>query len=42
MLVLGVVVFLVAFKLLGGIDESDKERFRSLRVPFVKVALKFL
>ncbi len=41
MLVIGVVVFLVAFKLLGGIDEADKARFRSLRIPFVKLVLRF-
>ena len=38
----GAAVFLVAFKLLGGIDEADKERFRSLRLPFVSNVLRFL
>ena len=38
----GVVVFLVSFKLLGGIDPVDKDRFRSLRLPFVDIALRFL
>ena len=40
--VLGAGVFLVGFKLLGGIDAEDKERFRSLRLPFVNRALRFL
>jgi O-antigen/teichoic acid export membrane protein len=42
MFVVGVAVFYGAFKLLGGMDERDKERFRALRVPFVGVALRFL
>ena len=42
MFVLGVAVFYAAFRLLGGMDERDKERFRALRVPFVGVALRFL
>ena len=42
MLLLGVGVFYAAFKLLGGMDPSDKERFRTLRVPFMHVALRFL
>ena len=39
---LGAAVFLVAFKLFGGIDREDKERFRALRLPLVNVALRFL
>lgn len=42
MIALGAAVFLAMFKLLGGIDEADKERFRSLRLPFVNVALRYL
>jgi O-antigen/teichoic acid export membrane protein len=38
----GVVVFLLAFKGLGGIEPEDKERFRSLRLPFMNLALRFL
>lgn len=38
----GGLVFLVAFKLLGGIDPDDKTRFRSLRLPLVDVVLRFL
>jgi O-antigen/teichoic acid export membrane protein len=41
MLLVGVLVFLATFKLLGGIDNADKERFLTLRVPFVKLALRF-
>jgi hypothetical protein len=42
MVLTGVAVFYGAFKLMGGMDQADKERFRSLRVPFVGVALRFL
>jgi O-antigen/teichoic acid export membrane protein len=42
MFAVGGVVFLGAFKLLGGIDAEDKERFRSLRLPGVNLALRFL
>jgi O-antigen/teichoic acid export membrane protein len=42
MVALGAGVFLAAFKLLGGIDAQDKERFRSLRLPLVGLALRFL
>jgi O-antigen/teichoic acid export membrane protein len=42
MFAVGVSVFYAAFRLLGGMDESDKERFRALRVPFVGVALRYL
>jgi O-antigen/teichoic acid export membrane protein len=42
MVVLGAGIFLAAFKLLGGIDTDDKERFRSLRLPGVNFALRLL
>ena len=42
MVAAGVAVFLVAFKGLGGIEQEDKERFRSLRLPFMNLALRFL
>jgi O-antigen/teichoic acid export membrane protein len=42
MVAVGVAVFYAAFKLLGGMDQEDKDRFISLRIPFVKQALRFL
>jgi O-antigen/teichoic acid export membrane protein len=42
MVVTGAVVFYAVFKLLGGMDQADKDRFLSLRLPFVKQALRFL
>lgn len=42
MVLLGVAVFYVVFKLVGGMDQSDKDRFLSLRLPFVKQVLRFL
>jgi O-antigen/teichoic acid export membrane protein len=42
MVVGGVGVFLGAFKLLGGMDRADKERFLSLRIPLASTALRFL
>lgn len=42
MVVTGAAVFFGVFKLLGGMDQADKERFLSLRLPFVKQALRFL
>jgi O-antigen/teichoic acid export membrane protein len=42
MILTGVVVFLASFKVLGGIDKEDKDRFLSLRLPFVRQVLKFL
>ncbi|MFL5733636.1 MAG: oligosaccharide flippase family protein [Chloroflexia bacterium] len=42
MITLGGLVFLAAFKLLGGIEAADRERFTSLRLPFVNYALRFL
>ncbi len=41
MIGVGALTFLVAFKLLGGIEPEDKERFRSLRLPLVGFALRF-
>jgi O-antigen/teichoic acid export membrane protein len=41
MLGMGVVVFLATFKLLGGMDHADKKRLQDLRVPFMKLALRF-
>lgn len=38
----GAVVFYVAFRLLGGIDQADKDRFLTLRLPFIKQVLRFL
>jgi len=35
-------VFLAAFKLLGGIDQADKDRLLSLRLPLVRQVLKYL
>lgn len=40
MIGVGVGVFLVAFKLMGGIDRADKERFGALRVPGIKLVLR--
>jgi O-antigen/teichoic acid export membrane protein len=42
MVLTGAAVFFVVFKLLGGMDQADKDRFLSLRLPFVKQALRFL
>ena len=42
MIVTGLVVFLAAFKLLGGIDQADKDRLLSLRLPLVRQVLKYL
>ena len=42
MIAVGVVVFYAVFKRLGGMDQEDKDRFISLRIPFVKQALRFL
>jgi O-antigen/teichoic acid export membrane protein len=42
MIATGLVVFLAAFKLLGGIDQADKDRFLSMRLPFVRQVLRFL
>jgi O-antigen/teichoic acid export membrane protein len=42
MVAFGAVVFLVTFKLLGGIDPADRDRFNSLRLPLVGFALRFL
>lgn len=38
----GSLIFVLAFKAMGGIDREDKERFRTLRIPFIGVALRFL
>lgn len=42
MIGVGMGVFMGAFKLLGGMDQADKDRFMSLRIPLVKQALRFL
>ena len=42
MVVVGMAVFYGIFKFLGGMDQEDKDRFISLRIPFVKQALRFL
>jgi hypothetical protein len=42
MVAVGVLVFFGMFKLLGGMDQSDKDRFLSMRLPFVKQVVKFL
>ena len=42
MIITGFLVFLAAFKLLGGIDKVDKDLFLSLRLPFVRQVLRFL
>jgi O-antigen/teichoic acid export membrane protein len=42
MIAVGVATFYVAFKFLGGMDQEDKDRFISLRIPFVRQALRFL
>jgi len=42
MLLTGVAVFYAAFKLLGGMDTEDKDRFLALRIPFAQRVLRFL
>ncbi len=42
MLLTGVAVFYAAFKLLGGMDTEDKDRFAALRIPFAQTLLRFL
>jgi O-antigen/teichoic acid export membrane protein len=42
MIALGALIFYGAFKLLGGMDAADKERFGSLRIPFAGLVLRFL
>jgi O-antigen/teichoic acid export membrane protein len=42
MLLTGVTVFYAAFKLLGGMDTEDKNRFAALRIPFAQSLLRFL
>jgi O-antigen/teichoic acid export membrane protein len=42
MIATGVATFYVVFKFLGGMDQEDKDRFISLRIPFVRQALRFL
>lgn len=42
MIGVGVATFYAAFKFLGGMDQEDKDRFISLRIPFVRQALRFL
>jgi O-antigen/teichoic acid export membrane protein len=42
MIATGLATFYVVFKFLGGMDQEDKDRFISLRIPFVRQALRFL
>lgn len=42
MILTGALVFYVMFRLLGGMDQEDKNRFSSLRVPFAQVVLRYL
>ena len=42
MFLTGVAVFYAAFKLLGGMDTEDKDRFLALRIPFAQRVLRFL
>jgi O-antigen/teichoic acid export membrane protein len=42
MIAVGLAAFYAAFRLLGGMDQEDKDRFISLRIPFVRQALRFL
>ena len=39
---LGIAIFLGVFKAMGGMDEADKERLRSMKIPFAGVALRLL
>jgi O-antigen/teichoic acid export membrane protein len=42
LVLLGVVVFYAGFRLLGGLDAEDKQRFAGLRVPLIGRALRWL
>lgn len=42
MIVTGALIFYVMFRVLGGMDQDDKDRFSTLRVPFVRVVLRYL
>jgi O-antigen/teichoic acid export membrane protein len=42
MILLGALIFYVMFRVLGGMDQDDKDRFSTLRVPFVRVVLRYL
>lgn len=42
MILTGAAVFYTMFRLLGGMDQDDKERFSSMRVPFIRVVLRYL
>lgn len=42
MVATGAVVFYAAFRLLGGMDGKDKDLFASLRLPFIRVVLRYL
>lgn len=42
MVVLGAAIFFLTFKLLGGIDREDKERFRTMRIPLIEPAMRLL
>jgi O-antigen/teichoic acid export membrane protein len=39
---LGALVFLGVFKLTGGLDQTDRQRIRELRLPFAERVLRFL
>jgi O-antigen/teichoic acid export membrane protein len=41
-LIVGSVVFLIAFKKLGSIEESDRERLATMRIPFRRLILNWL
>jgi O-antigen/teichoic acid export membrane protein len=42
MIILGVAIFFGVFKLLGGVDQDDKERLLSLRLPFARQIVRVL
>ncbi len=42
MVATGGAVFYVAFRLLGGMDQEDKDLFATLRLPLIRVALRYL
>jgi hypothetical protein len=34
--------FFVSFRMLGGMDSEDKDRFAALRIPFAQTLLRFI